>query len=80
MRLEWERVGIGPPASESSLSTEILSTLDKSPFHHRPKTNNKCSSRHYYTLQPDSARVPAARCVGWMPMAASHTVSVSEMT
>lgn len=41
-----KRVGIGPPASESSLSTERLSTLDKSPVHHRAETSNQELSFH----------------------------------
>lgn len=29
-------------------------------------------SLHYYTIQPDSACVAPAWCLGWMPIAASH--------
>lgn len=68
----------GTQASEGPLSTERLSTLDKSPFHHRAETNNHELGFHQvlfisllYVTAWFSLCSPAW-CLGWMPIAASH--------
>lgn len=70
-----ERAGIGPPVAECLLSTERLSTLDKSPFHHGAETKYEPVCVVHFTPIRYSliqlAFPPPAWCRGRMPIAAS---------